>query len=135
MVQETFLRAYRGIQRLKDAERFGAYVHKIAHNICVDRIRRSERQPVSLEEVVLDPPDREPAPQDDREERLARLRRHVGRLPQALREAIFLFYFERCSHAEIAGRLGITEAAVNQRLHRARTSLRQSFGIGAEKGP
>jgi len=133
MVQEAFLRAYKGLDRLKDGNRFGAYVHRIAQNICVDRLRRSRFEGKSLEEVDLDPADRPlDAAQDDKEERLAELRRQIGRLPRALREAVLLFYFERMSHARIAQTLEITEAAVNQRLHRARVQLRNAMGRAAE---
>ena len=129
LVQETFLRAYQGLTRLKDRSRFGAYVHRIAQNICIDRMRRRGKPQLSLDEVDLDPP-REPGVADVREERLGRLRVLVGRLPEALREAVLLFYFEERTHAEIASQLGVTEAAVNQRLHRARQSLKQAFDQG-----
>ena len=132
MVQETFLRAFKGLQRLKDKTRFGAYTHRIAHNICVDKLRRNKEE-VSLHEVDLQPTRDSQGPRDEKEERMAHLRLLVGQLPPALREAVMLFYFEKLSHARIAEMLGVTQAAVNQRLHRARTSLRQSFGVGLEK--
>jgi len=47
---------------------------------------------------------------------------------------VLLFYFEALSHAEIAERLGVTEAAVNQRLHRARQSLRERFETPEPEG-
>lgn len=130
LVQETFLRAFQGLHRLEDPCRFGAFVHRIAHNICIDRLRRRGREAVPLDEVELAPPPEPGAQLDVREERLTQLRRHVGRLPEALREAVLLFYFEEKSHAEIAELLGVTEAAVNQRLHRARQSLKQHFEQG-----
>src|SRR5262249_20878398 len=88
-----------------------------------------------FDEVDLEPPAEPGGVTDIREERLADLRRHVGRLPHALREAVLLFYFEERSHAEIAAVLGVTEAAVNQRLHRARQSLKQAFDQAAAEGP
>lgn len=127
VVQETFLRAFQGLARLQDQNRFGAYVHRIAQNICIDRLRRGKKNAVSLDEVELEPPAEPGRIADVREERLARLRMLVGRLPEALREAVLLFYFETLSHAEIAARLGVTEAAINQRLHRARLSLKAAF--------
>jgi len=136
LLQETFLRAYQGLSRLKDHDRFGAYVHRIAGNICVDRLRRgrTRKDHVPLEEVQLEPPHEPGLAFDVREERLIRLRQLVGRLPETLREAILLFYFEQRSHADIAGQLAITEAAVNQRLHRARQFLKQAFDGAAEAG-
>ena len=133
-VQETFLRAYQGLSRLEDPNRFGAYVHRIAQNICIDRLRRAPKPTASLDEVDLQPPPEPGRLADVREERLSRLRQLVGRLPEALREAVLLFYFEALTHAEIAERLGVTEAAVNQRLHRARQSLRESFETPEPEG-
>jgi RNA polymerase sigma-70 factor (ECF subfamily) len=133
-VQETFLRAYQGLSRLEDPNRFGAYVHRIAQNICIDRLRRAPKPTASLDEVDLQPPAEPGRIADVREERLTRLRLLVGRLPEALREAVLLFYFETLSHAEIAARLGVTEAAVNQRLHRARQSLREAFETAEPEG-
>jgi len=124
LVQDVFLRAYQGLTRIAQPSAFGGYLHKIAHNLCVDRIRRKKPGAVSLEVVELDPP--APAGREE-DDRLGKLRRLVGRLPEALREALLLFYFEEHPVAEIARSLGITEAAVNQRLHRARTSLREAF--------
>lgn len=126
LVQETFVHAYQGLDRLREPGRFAAYLARIAQNLCVDRLRRTGRAGQTLDVVEFDPPaPHDPGPDPDR---LALLRRHIGRLPEALREAVLLFYFEQRSYAEIAGGLGITEAAVNQRLHRAKAALREALG-------
>ncbi|MBM4062070.1 MAG: RNA polymerase, partial [Planctomycetes bacterium] len=44
-------------------------------------------------------------------------------------EAVLLFYFDQKNLAEIGQVLGITAAAVSQRLHRARQHLRQVLGV------
>ena len=133
LVQESFLRAYKGLGRLKQKARFGAYLHRIARNICVDWLRRQRPDSVSIDEVHVDLKVPTQGILDVREERLARLRGLVGRLPLALREAVLMFYFERQSYRQIAAFLGVSEAAINQRLHRARASLREAFGVGLEK--
>jgi len=128
LVQEAFLRAYQGLSRLEDVSRFGAYLHRIAHNLSVDCLRRPGLEAVAMEDVDLASPGEPTKALDVREERLEKLRRQVGRLPLALREAVLLFYFEQKSLGAIGALLGITEAAVNQRLHRARVQLRQILG-------
>jgi RNA polymerase sigma-70 factor (ECF subfamily) len=127
MVQEVFLRAYKGLGRLQSAESFGSYVHRIAVNLCVDRLRRRDRKALSLDEIELDPT--EEVVDTDPHDRLARLRRIVGSLPESLREVVLLFYFQEMSYAQMASVLSITEAAVNQRLNRARQKLRTAFGL------
>ena len=134
LIQETFLRAYKGLPRLKETARFGAYLHRIARNICVDWLRRRRRDAVPIDDVPVELSLPTDGPLDIREERLAHLRHLVGRLPLALREAVLMFYFERQSYEQIAEFFSVTEAAVNQRLHRARVSLREGFGVGVEEG-
>ena len=136
LMQEAFLRTFKGLPRLKDSERFGAFLHRITRNICVDWLRRRSRDSVSIEDCPVDlglstdePTERLT---DVREERLDQLRILVGRLPLALREAVLMFYFERHSYQKIASLLGVSEAAVNQRLHRARVALRGALGVRAE---
>jgi len=130
LVQEAFLRAYQGLSRLEDPGRFGAFVHRIAHNVSIDRLRRSGREPEPLEDVDLSVPVATAAVADVREERLEQLRRHVAQMPATLREAVLLFYFEQKSTAEIGDVLAISEAAVQQRLHRARQHLKSVCGEG-----
>ena len=132
LVQESFLRAYRGLRRIDAPDRFGAYLHRIALHVCADRVRRRRPSgvPVDAVELAVSAPDG--AERDVREERLERLRRQVGVLPLALREAVLLFYFEQRNAAEVGALLGITEGAVNQRLHRARTHLREGLGLVEE---
>ena len=85
------------------------------------------REAGPLDEVRHEPVDpRAPAGEDDGE-RLAALRREVARLPRSQREVLLLFYFVRMSYADMATALGITAAAVNQRLSRARQQLRAAL--------
>ncbi|MCB9886745.1 MAG: RNA polymerase sigma factor [Planctomycetes bacterium] len=130
LVQEAFLRAYQGLSRLEDPGRFGAFVHRIAHNVSIDRLRRSGREPEPLAEIDLSVAPEPARTADVREERLERLRLQVGKMPATLREAVLLFYFEQKSSAEIGAVLAISEAAVQQRLHRARQHLKAVLGEG-----
>ena len=135
-VQEVFLRAYRGLGRIKDPGSFRSYLGQIARNYCVDRLRASgsSKQTLSLDEVDLEPADPSGDSDDgEQDEHLLRLRREVGRLPETQREVLLLFYFEKMSYAAMADALAITEAAVNQRLSRARQTLRVAFATEAER--
>lgn len=131
-VQEVFLRAFRGLPRLKDPGSFTSYVGQIARNYCVDRLRAAQRNERSLEEIEVEPADPRGEGDTDRELMLEQLRREVGRLPENQRETLMMFYFERMSYAGMATALGISEAAVNQRLSRARAHLRTVFQLTQE---
>ena len=125
--QEIFLKAWRGLGRLTEPARFAAYVGRIARNHCVDQLRTLRRsKAVSLDAVELDVANA--ADEDvDRGPLLHKLRSEVGRLPESQREVLLLFYVHQMSYAAMADALGVTEAAVNQRLSRARQTLRRSF--------
>ena len=89
--------------------------------LLMDYLRKRYRHPKRSE---IDESDW-PAPETPKEVDDAPLVQAVFQLPLKLREAILLFYVEECSYEEIARRLDITRAAVNQRLTRAREQLRQ----------
>jgi RNA polymerase sigma-70 factor, ECF subfamily len=121
-VQEAILSAYAGLGGLRDPERFKAWILHILVNKCYDTCR-SRRQTVDLSDVeeIL------PASGTDCTEKLT-LWQAVGSLPEDLRTAVSLFYYEDLSIRQISGVLGLTEAAVKTRLHRGRQRLRDLLG-------
>lgn len=119
MVQEAFLRGFRLIATLEDPAKFPAWVCGIALRACLDWLKAKERGQVSLD--VL-PDASAPAEVDD--DRGAALRKEVEALPEIYREALLLFYYRRQSYQEMGRTLGITPAAVNARLTKARAMLR-----------
>src|SRR6476619_8381123 len=54
VVQETFLRAFRGIKNFRGQAKFSSWVYRIALNLCRDWIRRERRTPVSQVPEGLD---------------------------------------------------------------------------------
>lgn len=68
-----------------------------------------------------------PAEALERRELADQLLLAVSTLPAADQEVIVGRYFQGCSHAELAGRLGVSERAVEGRLYRARRSLQQTL--------
>lgn len=130
LVQDCFVRAWNGLQRLKEPRHYSHYLRRIARNICIDRLRKKGHEQLSLDEIELDPAD--PQVPNDEDERLPRLRRAVSGLPEALREAIFMFYFENMSLRQMSEQLEITEASVSQRLGRARERMRKRFAEGSK---
>ena len=114
--QETLLKALRDIARLKDDVQFGAWVRRIAQNLCIDILRRREchQKAVKLKN------ERTPAESRDYSELTQALRE----LPTDSREALMLYYFERRSAKAMAKMLTISEDAAYARLSRARRKLR-----------
>lgn len=114
--QETFLRAYRSLDRFRGDSSPKTWLTRIAINVCKDLSRRRSHQPLVLERL----PDEThaDAPFDDS------VLSDVMALPEKYRAAILLRYYQELSVPEIAHALRITKNSVSVRLNRAREMLR-----------
>ncbi len=130
LVQETFVAAHRALPRYDGQRSMRAWLSTIAINKCRDwgrkrTVRRflafavpigSEAETVADGAVAIDDA------AGDRQE-LSRVKRAITRLPHSLKEPLVLRTIEGLSQAETAAVLSISEKAVENRLHRARTML------------
>ncbi|HEV3027838.1 MAG TPA: RNA polymerase sigma factor [Planctomycetota bacterium] len=136
MVQETFLRGYRAIATLTDPQKIGSWLHGIALRTCLDWIKDKERTEVSFDAVGAGPDalqDRSRRLEPDDGERPARVLGEVHALPEIYRETILLFYYQKQSYEEMGRMLGISAAAVNARLTKARAMLRERLARTVER--
>jgi len=109
----------------------GAWLHRVAANLCLDRLRR--RRGVALDEAA------EPAdPQPGALERLAAADRAtalsaaLAALPDRQRAAVILRHFEELSNPEIAQALGVSVEAVESLLARGRRALAAALSAHRE---
>jgi RNA polymerase sigma-70 factor (ECF subfamily) len=121
-VQQTFLNAYRGLQRGTTPRCEAAWLFKIAENVCRERRRAAWRR--RRVETVHDPEGiaRAAAPESEHDE-LAGLADALSELAPNQQRAILLREWQGLSYREIAAELGVTQAAVETLLFRARRSL------------
>jgi RNA polymerase sigma-70 factor (ECF subfamily) len=137
IVQEAFLRAYRGIAAFEGHAEVGTWLHRIAVNEVRMRKRASRRRPLQLVGEALAASDvldvvRDPAPRAeeliDSKGATVRVREAVARLDEPQRTALVLRDIEELPAREVARRLGVTEEVVRQRARRARQTLRAWLG-------
>ncbi|HEY7620996.1 MAG TPA: bifunctional nuclease domain-containing protein [Solirubrobacteraceae bacterium] len=124
--QEAVLAALLGLDRLRDDDRFAAWLAGIAINLCrrALRDRARWRRADGSEPVAADPgPDEAVAAAEIAE----RVRAAIAALPPGQRAAVALFHLGGLGHAEVAGRLGTRPGAVKTRLHKARSTLRREL--------
>lgn len=115
-MQEVFLKAVKGIDGLKDSAGARAWLMQIARRTCIDSSRR--RRPMQQ----LD--ESQPARHVGNDGALAEwVARAVGKLPEQFAHVVALYYLDGRTCAGVAEALGVTEAAVRQRLVRARSML------------
>ena len=130
LAQETFARVHASLTELRDPEKAKAWVFRIAHNLYVDRVRASLREPSTTvegddEERLEDPAGEAFANDTERREMSQCVREKIALLPEPLRTVVMLFDLEEFSHQEIAEVLSLSVGAVKVRLHRARRALKE----------
>ncbi|HEX2293802.1 MAG TPA: RNA polymerase sigma factor [Actinomycetota bacterium] len=132
--QETFLRIYTALGKFNGRYQLGAWITRIATNVCLDLIRARSRRPVEptpiedLElELVSSSLDADPESVSVRNAESRRVRKVLLGLPPLHRAAIVLRDFEGLSYAEVAVALGMTECQVKALIHRARKGFRRSW--------
>jgi RNA polymerase sigma-70 factor (ECF subfamily) len=135
VVQETFLRAYRQLDRFESRSNIGTWLHRIAANCAVDLLRGRPRREMSEEEDTLE---RLSAGDSDEalpsQERVLLGRQISDRVTQALdkltdleRAAFTLRHFEGQSIQEIGRALGLNTSATKHSIFRAVKKVRQEL--------
>jgi RNA polymerase sigma-70 factor (ECF subfamily) len=131
--QETFLRVLRYSGKLASVENYPAWLARIAWRVAADRGRkRGRQQEIPLEDPAGSP--REfPSSNSPADEEIHgaqvnyKLDRLIAALPEKLRQPLILSAMEEMSPRDVAGALGINEAAVRSRIFRARQILREKM--------
>lgn len=117
MSQQTLLRGFTNIRQIRRNEKFGAWISRIAKNLCVDFIRRHKRRH-SLR-------DREAAAGWSGPEEHPELKEALTKISEEDRLALMLYYFDGHSAKAVAEAFEISEGAALARLSRARKQLRR----------
>jgi RNA polymerase sigma-70 factor (ECF subfamily) len=115
LMQETFMKAFAGLNGLRDSDKARPWLMQIARRLCIDHASRPK--PASTI------PDDLPARPETHDPRLERLHAALSELPDDCREILSLYYLDGRNCTGVAETLGITPGAVRMRLLRARVML------------
>jgi len=136
LTQDTFLRAHRHRDALRDPNAVGGWLYRIATRACLDRLRQRVPQ-VSIdagagarqaESMRAEAPSAlETA---ERLETSVCVQRCLDYLPDSYRAVILLYEAHSLTAPEIARLLGVSVGTVKIRLHRARRRLQEVMEIG-----
>lgn len=127
VAQEVFVRVWKQAPNWRPgAGRFDTWMHRVALNLCYDRLRRRR------EDLTDDPPDQpDPSPNAEvllqRRDTSASVQAALLSLPRRQREAIVLCHFQELSNIEAAELMGLSVEAVESLLSRARRNLRSAL--------
>jgi RNA polymerase sigma-70 factor (ECF subfamily) len=139
VVQETLLRLWSRADRYDPkAARLTTWLHRVAHNLCVDMQRRSARV-LPLPEGWDGSDGQSDSMSDGRhdshgpeaalaaENRAHRIRAAIATLPERQRSALLLCHYQGMSNRQAAEVLGVGVEALESLLSRARRRLRQDM--------
>jgi RNA polymerase sigma-70 factor (ECF subfamily) len=131
VLQDTFLRAYRGIKSFQGASTFSTWIYRITANSALMRLRKKQLPTVSIEdqderETPVNIVDWTPGPVDQlmTKELQQEMDAAIESLPPEFQQVFILRDVEEKSNAEVAEILDLSVAAVKSRLHRARLKVR-----------
>jgi RNA polymerase sigma-70 factor (ECF subfamily) len=123
--QETFARALENLDKLRQKKRFGFWLGGICRNVACDMAKERSRQ-VSVEELPT-------KVENDESSATEAVQEAVDSLSACDKELVVLRYYNRLSHEQMGAVLGLSKAAINNRLVRAKRKMakylrRNGFG-------
>lgn len=146
LVQEAFLRVYRGLQSFQGGSSFFTWLYRIVVNLSIDLIRKPGRRDVELEEgraieeesdfpLVSRIDGADPLNVIRRREIAARLKTALDALPPYHRGVILMREIEGMSYEEMAEAMGVSKGTIMSRLFHARQKLQKALAdCYAEEG-
>jgi RNA polymerase sigma-70 factor (ECF subfamily) len=123
-VQEAFIQAWNKLDKFRGDAAFGTWMHRVAVNVVLGRMRKSKREQDRIRAVSEVAPARE-AIADDGE--LRDLEQAINELPRGARHVFVLHAVYGYSHGETGDMLGIAEGTSKAQLNRARRLLTQQL--------
>ena len=145
--QNTFVQVFLKIRQYEPGRAARPWLYAIATNQAIDALRRRTRRTADRPAETISAPDEDgearpllellPAPGDlppdsaERGEERERVREAVARLPDLLRQAVILVYFQGLKYQDAADILDIPVGTVKSRLHAALLKLTEDFDANA----
>ena len=132
LTQESFVKAYMTLSRIKDPARFASWLYRITVNACNRWLRdRKGADDLPLEAVAQTGAaysgGESPEEHAEAEELCISVREAIATLSERNRLPVTLYYMDGLSYAEIGNFLSLSQSAVKSRLHRAREQLKEGL--------
>jgi RNA polymerase sigma-70 factor (ECF subfamily) len=131
VLQEVWIKALRGIRKLKDPGSLRSWLYTITHGVAVDRIRRnaSQERAEQIELEIVEEAEEPSFAEDD----AAAIHQALSQIGIRHREVLVLHFLEDLSIAEIAAVVGCSEGTVKSRMHYAKSAMKKIL-TGGEYG-
>lgn len=142
ITQKTFLRVYENIRKLKEADRFSPWIYRIAANLCMDELKKMNRQNIlsldhiqednvtkgkQLPDCLIIPAQKEPDARMNKKQVTSLVRKALGLLPDEQRIVIIMKEYQGLKFREIADALDEPLSTVKSRMYYGLKALRDVF--------
>jgi RNA polymerase sigma-70 factor (ECF subfamily) len=129
VLQEVWIRALRGMRKLKDPGSLRSWLYAITHGIAVDRIRKNIRRE-AVEQLQYEEFDEAEEPSFAAEGGAA-IHQALSEIGLRHREVLVLHFLEDLSISEIATVVGCSEGTVKSRIHYAKQAMKEVLSGGS----
>ncbi len=124
--QETFINAWRALERFETRSSLATWLHRIAVNVVLGKRRRVS--------PFVDLPEGRPEAEEgdwtlDTPVEVSEIEAAIGSLPDGARDVLVLYGIYGYSHMEVAQMLGVAEGTCKAQLHRARALLKHKLSL------
>jgi RNA polymerase sigma-70 factor (ECF subfamily) len=127
LAQETFIRAFKAIDRFDLQYPFSPWIYRIAVNLTLNHLKK-RRLPMVDTEVDDKPANDDPVSKAEQDATRKKIHEAIARLPLKLRQVLVLRVYENWPYSQIADVLEIPVGTVMSRLARAREALKIELG-------
>jgi RNA polymerase sigma factor (sigma-70 family) len=130
LLQETWLKTFRSLAKLREPRTLPAFLYRIARNTAISRLRRSELEDASADrqnvngEFAVD----DIAAFDNAEQ----IHHALDQLPLLQREALTLYFLQDLSLEEMSAVLGVPVGTIKSRVHYAKNAMRKILSQSGE---
>jgi RNA polymerase sigma-70 factor, ECF subfamily len=126
IVQETFLKLWRGVGQIKEAAALRGWLIRVASNAMLDKLRARTHDDLEFADEVADT--RPNAETDLQRAQVSnRIAQSLANLPERQRLALTLVYYEQMTNIAAAAIMEISVDAIESLLSRARRSLKENL--------
>lgn len=124
LLQETFVTAFREIEKLNNVISFEAWLKRVAINKSISYLRKRK---IEFTELSYTEPEAEPEYDNTEnqlfESKVKEVRNCIDNLPHNYKTIVCLYLFENIPQEEIANMLGLTHTNVRSQYHRAKKKI------------
>ena len=121
IIQDSFIDAFKNLERFKYESSFGAWLKRIVINKCINHLKAKRVALVPMETHEFHITEEEPMEEDKVD--IDKVKKGIARLPEGYKQIIGLYLIEGYDHVEIGEVLGISTSTSKSQYHRAKKKL------------